>query len=980
MEYPISSLDSSDSMKQVKSLIEAHKFYLSSISSDKFLISTKDKVCRLPSTFIEKLLKEIKKPDKNNKKNLLTLAQDNNRLYNGILDYLRDFEEEIREADATMRLGIAFPCLESEDRKFYVASYIYPLEYEYHGEPYLSFGKPRLENEQLRKELNKSFENIAKTKNTSKFDTELGLDLLSFIIQVVELGIPLELPLLNVGLTVYGGISILKKLHKRFSPVEIEDENETSEVKEDKVAILFAYSDADYTKNCAYDYKDISECIKNFHDKLLKLWEKILPVDEFDAELNFTKRHFIPLEPNLQITSSQRFNYGRMAIQEITAIQGPPGTGKTQLIAQFCLDNIFARYLSEFKSNPDLCNTVLITSTNNKAVDNVMEKLEEFDNKYKSNLLTGQYLKGYLRLGSRENIALAIEKQLNSLLTPIDKDEIKKNIECLNNEIKKHLEFVEGYKGKQVRLVELKKAIKGIENQINEYEAQGQNELNSLNMLSQELFTDSSKASEFNRDNLISFEQLLSRLNKFYSCLPYLRDLIKKKLYRFAEDKGIKLSGLKDFQYLSCKDLYKRNESLRLGLKEFISYKEKIAHLKDACDKLSQQKDSLLKESFNISEELEKEKNSFDEKIVELFLRLREYSFWKLKSDDNFMAKIYKNFKSNESKWKIYREILRLSPVIVSTSLSVRNSFPCEKDIFDTVIVDEAGQTFLTYSIPLFLRGRHFVAIGDRFQLGPVQREFDIKALNEKFSNIPDHLHYCKSILETAEEIDTTEPARRRLLEHFRCNRKIIDFCNTLINYDLVITTSDRLLYEPKKTPPDFLANIFTTPLIFINVVGERKKVCRSNQNKSEMEMTIKFLGVLKEYVDLKDMAVLTPYRGQAELINKALKKIKVTEVLVGTVHKLQGDERDIVIMNAVLTSPDEIMRSLLWSKKELVNVAVSRAKKHLILIGNEKGIKDIENKEVPLYLLYEHIKDNGIVINGEELLNKLSLSKPALK
>ena len=54
----------------------------------------------------------------------------------------------------------------------------------------------------------------------------------------------------------------------------------------------------------------------------------------------------------------------------------------------------------------------------------------------------------------------------------------------------------------------------------------------------------------------------------------------------------------------------------------------------------------------------------------------------------------------------------------------------------------------------------------------------------------------------------------------------------------------------------------------------------------------------------------------------------------IGTVHRFQGGERSIVIFTTVVTRPESL--PFLNERVNLLNVAVSRAKEHLLVIGHE--------------------------------------------
>ena len=82
---------------------------------------------------------------------------------------------------------------------------------------------------------------------------------------------------------------------------------------------------------------------------------------------------------------------------------------------------------------------------------------------------------------------------------------------------------------------------------------------------------------------------------------------------------------------------------------------------------------------------------------------------------------------------------------------------------------------------------------------------------------------------------------------------------------------------------------------------------------------------VLPEYINQGSIGIITPYRLQAEEINKTIGK-----EIASTVHKYQGRECDTIIMSMVDNTPTEFS-----DDANLLNVAISRAKTHLCIVAN---------------------------------------------
>ena len=81
-------------------------------------------------------------------------------------------------------------------------------------------------------------------------------------------------------------------------------------------------------------------------------------------------------------------------------------------------------------------------------------------------------------------------------------------------------------------------------------------------------------------------------------------------------------------------------------------------------------------------------------------------------------------------------------------------------------------------------------------------------------------------------------------------------------------------------------------------------------------------------------VGIVTPYAAQAIAIRKALRERSIPDAItVGTVHKLQGAERSVVLVSPAIGYGDSA--SFFDGAANILNVATSRAKDALVLIAN---------------------------------------------
>jgi very-short-patch-repair endonuclease len=123
------------------------------------------------------------------------------------------------------------------------------------------------------------------------------------------------------------------------------------------------------------------------------------------------------------------------------------------------------------------------------------------------------------------------------------------------------------------------------------------------------------------------------------------------------------------------------------------------------------------------------------------------------------------------------------------------------------------------------------------------------------------------------------------------------------------------------------------------NVVGSCERVNQSWHNQEEAKAvveTVQQLRVESQHAHFT-LGVVTPFKEQVKLISKQLDGEGLSNnVLVGTAHSFQGDERDIIIFSPVVSRGiTEAAASWVEKPPNLINVAVTRAREALFLVGD---------------------------------------------
>lgn len=292
---------------------------------------------------------------------------------------------------------------------------------------------------------------------------------------------------------------------------------------------------------------------------------------------------------------------------------------------------------------------------------------------------------------------------------------------------------------------------------------------------------------------------------------------------------------------------------------------------------------------------------------------------------------------NEDNLWKESYEVLVEYPVILSTTFSSRNSLNSDV-MYDYLIMDEASQVDIATGALALSCARNVVIVGDTKQLPNVVTD-DIKAkakaIFDSF-NVSEGYQYTNSFLQSI--LDVMPNVTQTLLrEHYRCHPKIINFCNQkFYRGELIIMTKD-------KGEEDVLSVVKT-------VAGNHE---RSHYSQRQIDV-IKNEIIPKYVSNPEETGIIAPYKNQVEALSK-----EITDIDAATVHKFQGKEKENIIISTV---DDEI--SDFADDPYLINVAVSRAKKKLMLVvtGNE------QSKEHNITDLIDYIQYNNFEVTESKI------------
>ena len=326
--------------------------------------------------------------------------------------------------------------------------------------------------------------------------------------------------------------------------------------------------------------------------------------------------------------------------------------------------------------------------------------------------------------------------------------------------------------------------------------------------------------------------------------------------------------------------------------------------------------------------------------------------------------------------------------VVATTSTMNSNAALFNIKHFDLAIIDEASQILEPNIIGLLTsqhRGgraiRKFILIGDHKQLPAVVQQSDTEVLVEDETLKAIHLNSCTNSL--FERLILTERAAGRtefvgtLHKQGRMHPDIADFANRkfyareqLECVPLAHQLEQTLAYN--ETSEDETDDVLKAHrMIFIPSKPCRQLNISEKVNTEEARIITDLLRRLyrqlgKNFEPQKSVGVIVPYRNQIAMIRKEIEKLgipELEEISIDTVERYQGSQRDIILYSFTIQSRyqlDFLTANTFYEDGQPIdrklNVAITRARKQLILTGNEPTLRHNQ-----LFAeLIDYIKEKG--------------------
>ncbi|UFS99600.1 AAA domain-containing protein [Nocardia huaxiensis] len=349
-----------------------------------------------------------------------------------------------------------------------------------------------------------------------------------------------------------------------------------------------------------------------------------------------------------------------------------------------------------------------------------------------------------------------------------------------------------------------------------------------------------------------------------------------------------------------------------------------------------------------------------DQRIDELNRELDGVEFEAVKSDLETALQAVVELTERRSK---IRELLAQSCRALGTTVARTIQSARVMDEVDVVVVDEAAMVNLpsAWCVAGMAR-RRIVFAGDFRQLPAVTR-----ASNERGLSADDRDHarlwmdrdvFHSAGLVGPDGVVRPDPRLVALTQQYRMRSAICELVNTIAYPDMPLTTGR---IDSTSVSEDSLV---ASPLVLIDTSGAQQRLGTSNTGTPtanpvhaaiihELVRALQYETVLPaRYANEgradSTLAVITPYRDQVQSLTASL-NYRFGEKyngMVDTVHRFQGSERPIVIIDTVAGASSKVgtfyeSAGLSSSTCRLLNVAVSRARDHLVVVADLNFLRE---------------------------------------
>ena len=639
---------------------------------------------------------------------------------------------------------------------------------------------------------------------------------------------------------------------------------------------------------------------------------------------------------------------------DYTLVLGPPGTGKTTVILQW------VKYFAAQGMR------VLVTSQNNKAVDNVLERLAE-EQEFEC-----------LRIGNENKISSSLE-----------------DITLDNKAVKLQKELFAGADAIMKRLANLQQSLEHLQSQKDVMmEKVGERDR------ARTIYAELSAEKENLQCKLPQYESIACR---YEARADEIRTAIRYK----NRPKWFVLQFIAD--WLHERQLNALEEQLSQTKASLVSALRTIEQKKLAIEHNERKLQFIAEELAKVESDIGQWQLEFDV-IVPQFNFIKpdvELEITSIQGIESTLEKVkvvqqelFQWFEKlrNERQQALYKILMEKVNVIGATCIGINTKSLFRELDFDVVIVDESGQIQLHNILVPLSRAKKAILVGDHKQLPPVVSDEVLEEIEAQGFEDYQPLYQ----LSWFEHLWNAAPDDHKIMldTQFRCPAIISDFVSEAFYGGRYFAG----VGMDKKQP---LFAFCPQPMVWLDICKMPKKressviqdgrtVVQDNPCETALVLSVLEQAIIEkpELAINREIGVIVPYANHVKAIQKAIKRAqkqgKLKELsmplneLVASVDSFQGQERDLIIFTFTRSNNRGNVGFLAdWRR---LNVAQTRAKKQLVMIGDSetltKGAErdDVRDKEFKqaMCLLKSTLSDSGALLNASTIFGAKTTARPA--
>ena len=634
--------------------------------------------------------------------------------------------------------------------------------------------------------------------------------------------------------------------------------------------------------------------------------------------------------------------------KDVFLVMGPPGTGKTTVILEWVKYFVKEKHLR-----------VLVSSQNNKAVDNVLERLAE-----EKGIDT-------IRIGSEakvqeavipyifENKLITLRKRISESTTHVV-SQTSQSIVSWSSYLallKKHKEKIHAFEeAKKESSRYVSRFITPFRKHLHDLILENSNILGLINQKKER------------NDKLVSYRMKYDCLNKVLKVLLYLPMIyVWKNIEKYNNsvpelvEKQNAIATAYNENILKLKNNYKYFDENILK-----SYYSKYS---DVIDSVNGVKNIPKSECCDINLYAIRgldEKELLDTEKVQSYINYVNEEHTRAISVKETISEWEEEIGKSQN-YALHQIVLDSVDLVGATCIGVNSQKRFQDLDFDVTIIDEAGQIQLHNALVPMSVSNKVIMLGDHMQIPP-NADPELVTLCEE-NDVNSEL-LGKSLFE------------KMYYELPEANKKLLD-----TQYRMPAEIADVIsgwFYDGEYKSPDFLRDteptipsISNKNFVLVNTPSmrgktyERKDPEGGYNNLKEADIISEIVAHILNTTDIQEnqVGIISAYKSQVRLIKKELKGIVTAEKvdeLVASLDSFQGQERDIILYSFTRSSKRKPTQSRIGFLSELrrLNVAMSRCKKLLIMVGDYEYLLHCKKSDAE-HVIYA--KDGKRVINGSE-------------